>query len=160
MSNSLRSHGLQHARPPCPSPTPRIYLNSCPLSWWCYPTISSSVIPFFSCLQSLPASQVSKQTVRIPLICLSCCSVSKLCLTLRLHALQQAMPACPSLSPGICSNSHPLSQWCSLTISSSVPPVSYCFQSFPASGSFPMSQLLELQLQQLSFQWIFRVDIL
>ena len=56
MSNSLRPHGLQHTRPPCPSPTPRAYSNSCPLSQWCHPTISSSVIPFSSCLQSFPAS--------------------------------------------------------------------------------------------------------
>ena len=56
VSDSLRSHGLQHARPSCPSPTPRIYSNSCPLSRWCHPTISSSVVPFFSCLQSFPAS--------------------------------------------------------------------------------------------------------
>ena len=53
---TLQPHGLQHARPPCPSPTPRAYLNSCPLSWWCYPTISSSVVPFSSCLQSSPVS--------------------------------------------------------------------------------------------------------
>ena len=56
MSNSLQPHGLQHARPPCPSPTPRVYSNSCPLSWGCRPAISSSVIPFASCLQSFPAS--------------------------------------------------------------------------------------------------------
>ena len=56
MSDSLWSHGLQHARPPCPSPTPRVYTNSCPLSRWCHPTISSSAIPFSSCLQSFPAS--------------------------------------------------------------------------------------------------------
>ena len=56
MSNSLRPHGLQHARLPCPSPISRAYSNSCPLSWWCHPTISSSVIPFSSCLQSFPAS--------------------------------------------------------------------------------------------------------
>ena len=56
VSISLRPHGLQHARPPCPSPTPRVYSNSCPLSQWCHPTISSSVIPFSSCLQSFPAS--------------------------------------------------------------------------------------------------------
>ena len=55
MSNSLWTHGLQHTRPPCPSPAPRVYPNSCPLSWWCHPTISCSVIPF-SCLQSFPAS--------------------------------------------------------------------------------------------------------
>ena len=57
MSNSLQPHGLQHARLPCPSPTPGVYSNSCPLHRWCHPTISSSVIPFFSCLQSFPASE-------------------------------------------------------------------------------------------------------
>ena len=57
VSDSLWPHELQHARPPCPSPTPRFYSNSCPLSRWCYPTISSSVIPFSSCLQSFPASE-------------------------------------------------------------------------------------------------------
>ena len=56
VSNSLWPHGLQHARPPCPSPTPRVYPNSCPLSQWCHPTSSSSVIPFSSHLQSFPAS--------------------------------------------------------------------------------------------------------
>ena len=56
MSNALRSHGLQHTRPLCPSPTPRVYPNSCPLSRWCHPTIPSSGIPFSSCLQSFPAS--------------------------------------------------------------------------------------------------------
>ena len=56
MSNSLWPHGLQHGRPPCPSPTPEAYSNSCPLSWWSHPTISSSVIPFSSRLQSFRAS--------------------------------------------------------------------------------------------------------
>ena len=56
MSDSLRSHGLQHARPPCPSPTPGVYSNSCPLSQLCHTTISSSVIPFSSRSQSFPAS--------------------------------------------------------------------------------------------------------
>ena len=56
MSDSLRPHGLQHARPPCPSLTPGVYPNSYPLSRWCHPTISSSVIPF-SCPQSFPASR-------------------------------------------------------------------------------------------------------
>ena len=56
MSDSLWPHGLQHARPPCPSPTPRVYSNLCPLSRWCHPTISSSVVPFSCCLQSFPAS--------------------------------------------------------------------------------------------------------
>ena len=56
VSNSVQPHGLQHTRLPCPSPTPGAYSNLCPLSQWCHPTISSSVIPFSSCLQSLPAS--------------------------------------------------------------------------------------------------------
>ena len=56
MSDSLRLHGLQHARLPCPSPNLRAYSNSCPLTWWCHPTILSFVIPFSSCLQSFPAS--------------------------------------------------------------------------------------------------------
>ena len=56
MSDSLQPHGLQHTRLPCPSPTPRAYSNSCPSSQWCHPTISSSVIPFSSCLQSFPAT--------------------------------------------------------------------------------------------------------
>ena len=55
VSNSLWPHGLQHTRPPCPSPTPRVYPNSCPLSQWYHPTISSSVVPFSSHLQSFPA---------------------------------------------------------------------------------------------------------
>ena len=54
-SNSLRPYGLQHASPPCPSRTPGIYPNSCPFSWWCHSTISVSVIPFSSRLQSFPA---------------------------------------------------------------------------------------------------------
>ena len=57
VSDSLQPHGLQHARPPCPSPTPGIYSDSCPLSWWYHPTISSSVVPFSSSLQSFLASE-------------------------------------------------------------------------------------------------------
>ena len=56
VSDSLQPHGLQHAKPPCPSPIPGVYSNSHPLSQWCHPTISSSVVPFSSCLQSFPAS--------------------------------------------------------------------------------------------------------
>ena len=56
VSDSLQPHGLQHARPPCPSPTPEVYSNSCPLSQWCYPTIPSSVVLFSSHLQSCPVS--------------------------------------------------------------------------------------------------------
>ena len=57
LSDSWRPHELQHARPPCPSPTPGVYWNSCPSSRWCHPPISSSVVPFSSCPQSLPASE-------------------------------------------------------------------------------------------------------
>ena len=56
VSDSLQSHELQHARPPCPSPTPRVHPNSCPSSQWCHAAISSSVVPFSSCPQSLSAS--------------------------------------------------------------------------------------------------------
>ena len=56
VSNSLQPHESQHARPPCPSPTPRVHPNSCASSWWCQPAISSSVAPFSSCPQSLPSS--------------------------------------------------------------------------------------------------------
>ena len=56
VSNSLWPHGLQHTRPPCPSPTPGACSNSCPFSRWCHPTISSSVVPFSFCFQSFPAS--------------------------------------------------------------------------------------------------------
>ena len=58
MSDSLQPHELQHAKPPCPSPTPRVHPNSCASSQWCHPTISSSVVPFSSCPESLPAIRV------------------------------------------------------------------------------------------------------
>ena len=72
--------------------------------------------------------------VSIKISCDCCCSVS-----LKLHGLQHARLPFPSLSPGVCSDSCPLSQWCYLTISSSVIPFSSCLQSFPTSGSFPVS---------------------
>ena len=75
----------------------------------------------------------------LKLIC--CCSVTQSCLTLWPHKLQHARLPCPSPSPGTCSNSCPLIQWCHPTISSSVVPFSFRLQSFPASGSFLMSQL-------------------
>ena len=87
--------------------------------------------------------------------------------SLRSHGLQHAKLPCPSLSPRVCSNSHPLSWWCNLTIASSATPFSFCLQSFPASGSFQwvsslhlVAKVLEFQLQHQSFQWIFRVDFL
>ena len=60
VSDSLRPHELHHARPPCPSPTPAVHPNPCPLSWWCHLTISSSVVPFASCPQSFSASGSSQ----------------------------------------------------------------------------------------------------
>ena len=83
------------------------------------------------------------------------------------HGLQHAGLPCPSLTPRACSDSCPSSKWCHPSISSSVVPFSSCLQSFPASGSFPVSQffvsggqILELQLQHQSLQWIFRIDFL
>ena len=83
------------------------------------------------------------------------------------HGLQHIRLLCPSLSPRVCSNSCPLSQWCYLTISSSAAPFSGCLQSFSASGSFLMSQLFTLGGQSIGasastsvLQWIFRVDFL
>ena len=56
LSGSVRPHELQHTRPPCPSPNPRVHPNPCPSSWWCRPTTSSSIVPFSSCPQSSPTS--------------------------------------------------------------------------------------------------------
>ena len=87
--------------------------------------------------------------------------------SLRPHELQHTRLPCLSLSPWVCSNSCPLSQWCHLNISSSVSPFSSCLQFFPTSGFFQwvssshqVAKILELQLQHQSFQWIFRVDFL
>ena len=69
MSNSLRPHEPQHTRPPCPSPTPGVHPNPCPLCQWCHPTISLSTVPFSSCPQSFPASgsfQMSQFFIRWP----------------------------------------------------------------------------------------------
>ena len=97
-----------------------------------------------------------------------CCSCSAVrsCPTLWPHGLQQARLICPSLSPGVCSNSCPLSQWCYLTISPSAAPLSFCFNLFQNQGVFQwvgsshqVAKVLELQLQHQSFQWTFRVDV-
>ena len=77
------------------------------------------------------------------------------------HGLQHASLPCPSPAPRACSNSSPLSQWCHPTISSSIIPFSSPLQSFPASGSFPVSQFFELGAEGVQpFQWIFRTDFL
>ena len=162
MSNSLRPHVLQHARPTCPSPTPRVYSNSCPLSQWCHPTISSSVIPFSSCLQPFPASGsfqmsqllssssqrigVSASTSVLPkntqdwfplgrtgLISLQSKGLSRVFSNTTVHQIlrHSALFIIQLSHPYI---AHP-------NISSSVVPFSSCLQYFPASGSFPMSEL-------------------
>ena len=94
-------------------------------------------------------------------------SVTQLCLTLQPHGLQHARLPCLLPTPRACSNSCPSSQWCHTPVSSFVIPFSSCLQSFPALGSFPISQffasggqILEFQLQHQSFQWIFRTDFL
>ena len=73
--------------------------------------------------------------------CCCCCCVTELCLTICDPMTAACQAPCPSLSTRVCSDSCPLSQWCCLTISSSAAPFSFCLQSFPASGSFPKSQL-------------------
>ena len=86
--------------------------------------------------------------------------VAQLCLTLKPHESQHTRPPCPSPTPGVYSNSCPSSRWCHPAISSSVVPFSSCFQSLPASGSFPMSQLIECgQLMRWPKYWSFSFNI-
>ena len=92
-------------------------------------------------------------------VALCCCLV--LSDSLRLHELQHARLTCPTLSPRVCSNSYPLSQWCYLVISSSASPFSICFQSFPASGSFPVSRLFASGGQSIgasALAWVLPVN--
>ena len=155
MSNSLQLHEPQHARPPCPSPTPGFHPKPCPSSQWCHPTISSSVSSFSSHPQSFPSSG-SFQMSQVFASCSQSIGVSAstsvphlfssvqfshsvVSDSLRPHESQHARPPCPSPTPRACSNSCPSSQWCHPTISSTVIPFFSCVQSFPASGSFPMS---------------------
>ena len=104
VSNFLPPHESQHIRPPCPSPTPRIYSNSCPLSWWCHPAISSSVIPFSSYPQSLPESgsfpmsQLFTRGGQSIGVLFSCPVMSS---SLWPHGLQHTRPPCPSPSPEV-----------------------------------------------------------
>ena len=135
----------------------RVYPDSCPLSRWCHPTISSPVIPFSSCLQSFPASgsfpmgwlfASSDQSIYIQysrcffnLLDTVQFSHSVVSNSLRPHESQHSRPPCPSPTPGVHPNSCPSSRWCHLAISSLVVPFSSCPQSLPASESFPVSQL-------------------
>ena len=108
VSDSLQLHESQHTRPPYPSPAPGVHPNPCPLSRHCHPTISSSVVPFFSCPQSFPASgsfpmsQLSYHSVQF--------SRSVVSDSLRPHELQHARPPCPSPAPGVHPNPCPSSR--------------------------------------------------
>ena len=94
--------------------------------------------------------RLSRALKMLPVYCCSYCSVTKSYLTLQPHGLQHSRLPCPSLSPGVCSHSCPLSWWCHPTISSSDTLFSSCPQSFPVSRSFPMSQLLTLGTQSIA----------
>ena len=134
MSNSLWPHGLQHTRPFCPSPSPGVCPSSCSLHQWCCPADSSSDVLFpFSIFPSIRDFSNNKIFRSIQFSC----SVLSNCLWP--HELQHARPPCPSPTPGVYSNSCPSCRWCHPTISSSVIPFSSRLQSFPASGSFPVS---------------------
>ena len=135
--DSLWAHGLQHARPHWPSPTPRARSNSRPSSRWCHPTISSSVVSFSSNLQSQhqglfqwvrSSHQVAKglefsDVLTSHSVQFSCSVVSD---SLWPHESQCARPPCPSPTPGVHPNPCPSSRWCHPAISSSVVPFSSC----------------------------------
>ena len=160
MSDSLRPHEMQHARLPCPSPTPRVHSDSRPLSPWCHPAISSSVVPFSSCPKSLPASesfpmsqlftwdgQSTRVSASASFLPKKSLDWSPLEWTGWISLQSMGLSRVP--------NSHPLSQWCQPTISSSVVPFSSCPQSFPASGSFQLSQLFTLKCYCWITMWGF-----
>ena len=140
----MQPHGLQHIRLLCPLLSPRVCSNSCPLSRWCYLTISSSAASFPFCFQSFPVSgsfpkswlfasdgwSIGASTSAS--VQFSCSFVSN---SFRPHGLQHTRPACPSPITEVYLNSCPLSRWCHPSTSSSVIPFSSRLQSFPASGS-------------------------
>ena len=186
MSDTLRPHESQHARPSCPSPTPAVHSNSHPSSRWCHTAISTSVVPLSSCPKSLPASesfpmsqlfawggQSTGVSALAPLVFSKALtvyqfsSVTQLCPTL-CDPMDCRMPGLPvhHQLPEFTQTQCALSWWCHPTISSSVVPFSSCLQSFPASVSFLVSSLhqvakiLEFQLQHQSFQWILRTNFL
>jgi len=146
MSNSLWSHGLQHARLPCPSPTPGACSNSYPLSWWCHQTISSSVIPF-SCLQSFPALGSFPMSQLF-----TSGSLSGFTFTFHFHALEKEMATHSSvLAWRIPGTGKPGG-----LPSMGSHRVEYNWSNLAAAAA----KVLELQLQPQSFQWIFRTDFL
>ena len=148
MSSSLRPHGPQHTRPPCPSPTPGVYPNSCPLSQWCHPTISSSVSPFSSCPQAFLASE------SVPISWLfatpwtaahqASLSINNSQTLLKLVSIDSVMPT------------NHLILCCPLLLLPSIFP---SIRVFSDESVFP-TRWPKFQLQRHSFQWTFRTDFL
>ena len=154
MSDSLRPQKLQHSKLPGPSLSAGVCSDSCPLYRWWLPTshpLSTPSPPAFNLLQYQSLFQwvsSSHQAARVLELQLQHQSLQQIIQfshsvashSLQPHGLQHTKPPCPWASPRVYSNSCPLSQWCHPTILSSVVPFSSCLQSFPASGSFQMSQ--------------------
>ena len=150
MFNSLQSHGLQHTRLPCPSLSPGVCSNSCPLSQWCHPTILSSVVPFSSCLQSFPASGGnSRAGLPLPPLALFVVMFPKAHLTSHSRTSGSRWVIIPSQLSG---------SWRSFLYSSSV----YCFHLFYISSasvrsipflSFIVSIFCEMFPWYLWFSW-------
>ena len=139
MSNFLWPHGLQHARPPWPSLTPGAYSNSCPLSQWCHPTISSSVVPFSSCLQSFPASGSFRMS---------------------------QFWGVPHNETGVLTSLNKHELWRIIRRNSRIyprfpPQLEKNHETSPSpQDEHQVAKVLEFQLQHQSFQWIFRTDFL
>ena len=172
--HSLWPHGLQHARPPCPSPTPRVYFNSCPLSWWCHPTISSSVVPLSSCLQSFPASGksitflVSQFFTSVQFSSVQFILVAQSCPTL-CHPMNRSTPGLPvhhHLPEFIQTHVHRVRDATqpSHPRPSPSPPALNLSQHQGlfqwVISSHQMTKVLEFQLQHQSFQWTPLTDLL
>ena len=165
--------GMQHARPPCPSPTPGVYQNSCSLSRWCHPTISPSVVPFSSCLQSFPASgsfQMSQlfasggQSIEVSVIQI-CYSVLSDCL----QPMECSMPGLP-VHHQLLEFTKTHVHWVSDAIqpfhplSSPSPPALNLSQHQGllkwVSSLHQVAKVLEFQIQHQSFQWILRTGLI
>ena len=185
MSDSLRLHELQHSRPRCPSPTPGVHPNPCPLSRWCHPTISSSVVPFSSCLQSFPASgslpmsqlfalggqSIGFSASESVLLMNQFSSVAQSCPTL-CDSMNRSMSGLPvhQQLPDVMSITQTHVLWVGDAIQPSHPlsspsppapnPSKYQGLFKWVSSSHQMAKVLEFQLQHQSFQWRFRTDFL
>ena len=160
MSNSLWPHTLQQARPPCPSPTPGVYSNSCPLSWWCHPTILSFVVPFSSHFQSLPASRWRVKSLSRVWLFATPWTVAYQASPSMGFSRQEYWSGLPFPSPGDLPDPgiEPGSPALKADALSSEPPGKSQGLFKRVSSSHQVAKVLELQHQ--SFQWIFRIDFL